>query len=181
MLAALFAIAAVLAGPVSAPAQVDLPACSDGVDNDSDNYVDGADAGCGGGSDDDETDSPYAGVIIETVALATVTLQGEVDRKGNVEVSKLLIRGRRGSDVDVTCQGRRCPFITQRRQMFKGSMRLGFLERKLRAPMKLTLKIQRRGQLGKLVRYKLRRNNTPLRTDGCLDQDSGARTACYPN
>ena len=45
------------------------PQCSDGVDNDGDNAIDGLDAGCGDGSDDDETDSTYAGIVIITVPL----------------------------------------------------------------------------------------------------------------
>lgn len=181
LLATLLAFVAVLTGPIAATAQVELPACSNGIDDDSDNSIDGDDAGCGDGADDDETDSPYAGIEIVTIALPLVSLQGEVDRKGNVKVSKLLIRARRGSVVDVTCKGRKCPFITQQRQMLRNSLRLGFLERKLKAPLTLTLKIQRRANLGKFVRYKLRRNASPLRTDACLDQEFGTRTTCYPD
>ena len=179
VLAALLAFCAVLTGPLPAGAQDGAPACSNGVDDDSDNAIDGADAGCAGGSDDDETDSPYAGIKLVTIALPLVTLQGEVDAKGGVKVSKLLVRAKRGSIVSITCEGKSCPFKPSTQRMITNSLRLTRLERKLKAPTTLTMRIARPGQLGKYVQYKLRRKQSPLRTDDCLDQDSGKRTPCY--
>ncbi len=179
VLAAVFAFVAVLAGPLAAHAQ-DTPACSDGVDNDGDNYIDGADAGCGGGSDNDETDSPYAGIEIQDLPLPLVTLQGTVDtKKGDVKVSRLQIRALIGSVVEVTCKGKTCPFMTFKRQMFRNSLRLEALERKLKAPTTLTLRVGRQNQLGKFVQYKLRRGKAPVRVDDCLAQDTGERKPCY--
>ncbi|MEJ7891742.1 MAG: hypothetical protein WKF94_03795 [Solirubrobacteraceae bacterium] len=60
---------AALALTMSAPgasAQQGQPECSNGIDDD-DGAVDGADAGCGDGSDPDESDSPYAGVKFITI------------------------------------------------------------------------------------------------------------------
>src|SRR4051812_38020794 len=74
------------------------PQCSDGIDNDGDNAIDGADTGCLNGDDNDESDSPYS--IIKTVPLPLVTLQGTVSSKGVVKVKRLLIRAQRGSTVD---------------------------------------------------------------------------------
>ena len=179
VLAAVLAFVAALAGPMTAVAQDDAPQCSDGVDNDGDNEIDGADMGCGGGSDDDETDSPYSGIKTVTVPLPVVTLQGTVDTKGNVNVSKLQIRAQSGSTAEVECRGKSCPFKKTSRRMLRTTLRLGALERRLKAPLRLTLRIRRASQLGKFVQYKLKRNQAPVRTDDCLNQDTGKRQPCF--
>lgn len=178
LLAALL-IAATVASPVASVAQVAQPQCSDGVDNDSDNAVDGGDAGCADGSDDDETDSPLAGVKFVTVALPVITLQGTVDRKGVVDVSRLTVRAQRGSSVTVTCRGSRCPFKTLRRRMITTTLRLGRAEGRLRPKLTLTMRIARPGQLGKYMTYRVRRNKAPVRFDACLDQTTGLVKGCF--
>lgn len=175
---------ALAALPVAAPAisvaqDTAQPQCSDGVDNDADNAVDGADAGCADGSDNDETDSIYAGVLTVTVALPVVSLQGTVNTKGVVNVSKLQVRAQRGSTVDVTCTGKPCPFKSVHRTMITTSLRLGKLETKLRPKLQLKLRIARPNQLGKYVSYKVRRKKGPLRVDACLDQATGKVRGCF--
>lgn len=155
------------------------PQCSDGVDNDSDGFADGSDAGCAGGSDDDEADSPYSGIVVVTVPLPVVTLQGTVDAKGNVDIDRLLVRALRGTTVTITCKGRACPFKTLRRTMITSSLRLGKLERKLKPKLTLTMRIARPGQLGKYVRYQVRRKAAPKRTDACIDQTTGKVRGCF--
>jgi hypothetical protein len=155
--------------------QSDRPQCSDGVDNDSDNAIDGTDAGCGDGSDNNEADSIYS----ITVPLPLVTLQGTVTRKGAVNVSKLLIRAQRGSTVDVTCKGRKCPFKRVHRIMVTSSLRLGKLERTFKPSLTLVFKIRRADQLGKYVRYRVKRKAAPVRTDSCLDQTTGKVRGCF--
>jgi hypothetical protein len=179
VLAALFAFVATLTGPMNAVAQDEAAACSNQIDDDSDGAVDGFDPGCGGGSDDDETDSPYSGILVKTVPLPVVTLQGTVDAKGNVKVSRLQIRAQSGSTAEVECRGKSCPFRRSSSRMLRTSLRLTALERKLKAPLTLTLRIRRASQLGKFVQYKLRRNQAPVRTDDCLNQDSGKRQPCF--
>lgn len=180
LLAATLAALALALPAVPAAGQQGAPACSNGVDDDSDNAVDGADAGCAGGSDTDETDSPYAGIVFETIALPLVTLQGTVDDKGNVDVKKLQIRAKRGSVVNVTCKGKSCPVKSARRRMITSTLRLGVFERGvLKAPATLTMRIARPQQLGKLVRYRLRRGKAPVRTDACLDGATQKATPCF--
>lgn len=179
VLAAAFALFTLTLSPTSSLAQEEAPACSNGVDDDSDNEIDGADAGCGGGSDDDETDSPYAGIELITIPLPLVTLQGTVDKKGNVNVTRLQVRALRGSTVDITCKGKTCPFKTSRRRMITSSLRLEQLERRLKAPTTLSLRIGRPFQLGKFVQYKLRPNKAPVRRDACLAQDTQEVGPCF--
>jgi hypothetical protein len=178
LILALVALTAAL--PAASVAQDEtVPQCSDGIDNDSDGAIDGFDKGCGGGSDDDETDSEYSGIVVHTVALPVVSVQGTVSRKGVVDVSKLTIRARQGSLVDITCKGKRCPFKTFKRRMISTELRVRDLERKLRPKLDIKIRVARPGQLGKYVRYQVRRNKAPKRTDACLDQDSGKVKGCF--
>lgn len=173
----MMSVLAALVAVVPALAQTTpLPQCSDGIDNDGDNAIDGADAGCGGGTDNDESDSVYQ---IVTVALPVVTLQGTVDAKGTVDVSLLQIRAYRGSTVDITCAGKRCPFKSLRRTVITTSLRIRDMERKYRAPLTLKIRISRPSELGKYVRYKVRRKKPPIRKDFCLDQTTGKVRGCY--
>jgi len=105
--------------------------------------------------------------------------QGTVDRRGNVDVARLQVRALRGSTVDIRCSGRRCPFKKLRRIMITSSLRLTKLERELRAPLTLTMRIARPGQLGKYVRYRVRRGKAPKRSDSCLDQTTGKVRGCF--
>lgn len=176
---AVLAVALLVAAPSVTTAQDSLPQCSDGVDNDGDNAVDGVDAGCGDGTDDDEADSIYAGIVKITIPLPVVTLQGTVDRKGVVAVSRLTLRALPGSTVAVSCKGKHCPVKTLRRTMIRNSLRLSQLEGRLRPAMTLELRVARPGQLGKYVRYKLRKRKPPKRFDSCLDGASGQVKECF--
>jgi hypothetical protein len=177
LLAALATVAAAI--PAHSGAQGQVPQCSDNIDNDSDNAVDGADAGCGGGEDDDESDSPYAGIVTVTRAFPVVTLQGTVNVKGTVTVAKLLFRADRGTGIDISCKGPHCPFKKLRRTMITTSLRLKKMERKLRPPMVLQMRIGLPGQLGKYVRYKVRRRKAPVRVDSCLDSVTRKVHGCF--
>jgi hypothetical protein len=179
----LLALAALVGAiPSASVAQDDsAPQCSDGIDNDSDNAIDGQDQGCGSGSDNDETDSEYSGIQVITVALPVVTIQGTVDRKGVVDIARLVIRARRGSLVNITCKGKRCPIKTFKRRMITNQLRIGELERKLKPKMELQFRVARTGQLGKYVRYQVRKKKAPKRTDACLNQDTGKVEGCFPD
>lgn len=172
-------LVAFTATPSIAADDAGQPQCSDGVDNDADGAVDGSDAGCADGSDADEADSPYSGIVLVTVPLPVVTLQGTVDTKGTVDVAKLQVRAARGTTVNITCKGRACPFKKLRRIMITTSLRLGKLERRLKPRLTLTMRIARPGQLGKYVRYQVRRRRAPKRTDSCLDQATGKVRGCF--
>ena len=180
LLVAVMAVSMLAWSAAPSSAQFQTPQCSDGIDNDSDNAVDGADAGCGNGSDLDETDSPYSGIVFVTVPLPLVTLQGKVDARGTVTIKRLEVRAQRGSSVVIRCVGNSCPAKITRRRMITNSLRLGVFEsRKLRAPLTLTFRIARPNELGKYVRYRLRRNDTPVRVDACLDQVTQEVRNCY--
>ena len=164
--------------PVASHAQ-SAPQCSDGIDNDSDGAIDGADAGCAGGDDNNETDSPYSGIQVVTVALPIVTVQGSVDGKGSLTVTRFVVNANRGTVIDIRCAGRRCPFKRFRRTMLSTSLRLKPLERRYSAPQVLRMRLQRQGQLGKFVRYTLRRNKAPKRFDSCLDPLTQKVRGCF--
>ena len=129
LLAALLTVAPVASSRAQDP---DRSQCSDGVDNDADNAVDGADAGCADGADTDETDSIYSGIVFVTVPLPVLTLQGTVAASGVVSVAKLIVRAQSGSTVDIKCAGKTCPFKKLRRVMLTNRLRLSKLERKLK-------------------------------------------------
>jgi hypothetical protein len=108
-----------------------------------------------------------------------VTLQGTVNGKGTVSVSNLFFRADRGTGIDISCKGRHCPFKKLHRTMITTSLRLKKLERKLRPPMVLRMRLQVPGQLGKYVRYKVRRRKAPLRVDSCLDPVTRKVRGCF--
>ena len=176
-------LAALLAAAVALPgvsgAQDNIPQCSDGVDNDGDKAIDGTDAGCADGSDNDETDSIYAGIKTVTIALPLVSLQGSVTRGGVVRVSRLVIKAQRGSTVLVSCSGKHCPVRTVARTMLTTNLQLTKFEGKLRPSLTLKMKIGRPGQLGKYVSYKVRKGISPVRFDACLDPNNGKIKGCY--
>jgi hypothetical protein len=176
----LVATAAVLATlPATTGAQGTQPQCSDFADNDSDGRIDGADPGCGGGDDDDETDSAYTDIVVVTRALPVVTLRGTVNAKGALDISRFHVRGDRGTVITITCSGRRCPFKRIQRRMITTELRIERLERRLRPPMVLRMRLQRAGRLGKYVRYTLRRGKAPTRIDSCLDQTTSKVIRCF--
>ena len=180
LLTVLAVLGAVQAIP-TASAQDTQPACSDGVDNDGDNAIDGADAGCGDGNDNDETDSPYSGIKYVTVALPLVTLQGTVNARGVVKVSKLRITAKPGSKVTIRCSGKSCPFKRGKRIMITKNLRLKPFERRLRPSLRFSLAITYPDSLGKLVQYKVRRKG-PVRIDKCLVENETSPNAvqdCY--
>jgi hypothetical protein len=171
-------VAVSISHPVVSHAQ-GAPQCSDGIDNDSDGAIDGADAGCAGGDDNDETDSPYSGIQVITVALPIVTLQGSVDAHGALKVTRFTVNANRGTVIDISCSGRHCPFKRFRRTMLSTSLRLKPLERTYSAPQVLRMRLQRQGQLGKFVRYTLRPNKAPKRFDSCLDPITQKVRGCF--
>lgn len=179
LLVAALAASTLTFAAATASGQNEQAACSDGIDNDSDGAIDGADAGCGGGDDRDETDSPYAGVEFVTLPLPLVTLQGSVFDNGDVKVTKLQVRALRGTTVRLRCIGKRCPVKQSQNIMITNALRLKRFEKRLKPPLMLDLRIQRNGDLGKFVRYKLRRNAAPEREDDCLDQLTEKRRPCY--
>lgn len=170
--------AAAVAQPVSSHA-AGVPQCSDGIDNDSDGAIDGADAGCAGGDDNNEADSPYSGIQVVTVALPVVTIQGTVDARGALKVTRFVVNASRGTVIDIRCSGRGCPVKHFQRTMLTTQLRLKPLERTFSAPEVLRMRLQRQNQLGKFVRYALRRNKTPKRFDACLDPVTQKVHGCF--
>lgn len=133
---------------------------------------------CGEGT----AESPYVIIqqITNTVALPLLTLQGTVNGRGTVSVSRLSIRAKRGTSVDVTCFGKHCPFKRLRTVVLTTKLNLHRLETKLRPSMLLRFRLQYgKDSLGKYVSYRVRRNNTPKRLDSCIDPDSGKVRGCF--
>jgi hypothetical protein len=178
LLLALF-VGLLAAAPGSSAGAKPKPQCSDGIDNDGDNAIDGVDAGCLGGDDNDEADSPYTKIITVTIALPVVNIQGTVTPKGVVKVSQFRINALRGSLVRITCTGKHCPFKSFRRRMITSTLRVSKLEGNLRPAMTLKLRIKRPGELGKYMRYVVRKKKAPVRTDRCLDGVTGNVVGCF--
>jgi hypothetical protein len=76
----------------------------------------------------------------------------------------LSVTAPRGAKVDVRCKGRRCPL---RRRSFRPG-RIRPLERYLRVGVAITIRVTRRGFIGKFTRLVIRSRKAPRRRDACL-------------
>jgi hypothetical protein len=70
----------------------------------------------------------------------------------------------RGAKIDVRCKGARCPL---RRRSFRPG-RIRPLERYLRAGVAITIRVTRRGFIGKYTQLVIRSRKPPTRRDACL-------------
>jgi hypothetical protein len=136
----------------------------------------------------------------DTVAAAPVTTQGEVlqetARKRRVlrpfpivrmkgrlttrgaKVQVLSVRAPRAAKISVRCRGKSCPASRWSRSHRKSRLtRMARYERSLRAGVKLTVSVTRRGYVGKRTTFVIRRGAAPLRSDRCLSS-KGRVTRC---
>jgi hypothetical protein len=92
-----------------------------------------------------------------------VRVKGEV-LAGGSRIVLWRVTAPRRARVDVRCEGPRCPL---RRRSFKPG-RIRPLERYLRAGVTITIRVTRRGFVGKYARIFIRSGKVPKRRDACL-------------
>ena len=106
------------------------------------------------------------------VRLSVVTI------RGGVRVKLLGIRGPSGLRVTVRCHGRDCPWRRRSVRATDGSARFKRLQRRLRAGTVIEVFATRPGQIGKYVRYRIRRGRAPARVDACVAPGAGRPSRC---
>jgi Bacterial Ig-like domain len=92
-----------------------------------------------------------------------------------------------GARVTVTCRGSGCPVHSEgvlagagSRPSSSGTQVIAFrrFQRALRAGVTLEIRVSRSGQIGKFVRFVIRRGKLPTRQDSCLDPTTARPMAC---
>ena len=136
--------------------------------------------------DDGETAARIATVNVVAGTLGTVTpkapvtrlnpfpkirVAGRLTRRG-VRLRLLTVAAPAESTIRVTCRGRSCPF--SRRVLLpddlaraSGTLRIGTLERSLRAGVLIVLRVIQPGKIGKYTSVRIRRGKAPKRIDRC--------------
>jgi hypothetical protein len=92
-----------------------------------------------------------------------VRVRGYILNHGS-RIVLLSVTAPRGAKVDVRCKGPRCPL---RRRSFRPG-RIRPLERYLRAGVAITIRVTRRGFIGKYTQLVIRSRKAPRRRDACL-------------
>jgi hypothetical protein len=95
---------------------------------------------------------------------------------GGARISLLRVKAPNKASVHVQCKGPRCH--VRRRSV--GGGRVGALERFLRAGTTITIRVSRRGYVGKYVRLVIRDGSAPRRRDACLLPGSTKPASCPP-
>jgi len=138
----------------------------------------------------------FSSTATQTIAVASppltlmepfpiVQIAGTVTPAG-VRLSLVAVQMPVGAQVTVSCRGRGCHersehrLATARRARGASSVLLDFrrFERSLRAGVILEIRVQRPGEIGKYVRFTIRRHRRPSRLDQCLPATDPRPIAC---
>jgi hypothetical protein len=92
-----------------------------------------------------------------------VRITGYIFNRG-ARIVHLSVTAPRGANIDVRCKGPRCPL---RQRSFRPG-RIRPLERYLRAGVAITIRVTRRGFIGKYTHVVIRSRKRPRRRDACL-------------
>jgi hypothetical protein len=106
-------------------------------------------------------------------------MRGTLTSKG-AKISLFSVRAPRKATITVRCKGRSCPASRWSRawHLRKSTLtRMGRFERSLRAGVKITVQVTRKGYLGKRTTFVIRRGAAPVRSDRCLSA-KGRLTKC---
>jgi PKD repeat protein len=113
-----------------------------------------------------------------------VRITGKVSKRG-ARIRRLTVRAPKGATVGVRCRGRSCPFRRTNKTVSGAvkspstTIRVKRLEgRLLRGGVSIKVLVSRSGEIGKYTRFKIRRGNSPLRSDLCLMPGSTAPKEC---
>jgi hypothetical protein len=93
---------------------------------------------------------------------------------GGAIIQVLRVTAPRGASVNVRCTGTRCPL----RHLSLHTGRIRPLERFLPAGVAITIRVTRRGYVGKYVRFVVRSRAAPERHDACLLPGSSRPRHC---
>jgi hypothetical protein len=104
-----------------------------------------------------------------------VRIRGSVAARGAF-ISMLRVTASRNVTVHVRCDGSSCPI--RRRSRTPGRIRA--LERYLSAGTRITVRVRRRGYIGKYVRIIIRAGGPPSRRDACVVPGSSRPVSCPP-
>jgi hypothetical protein len=108
-----------------------------------------------------------------------VRMRGTLTSNG-AKISLFSVRAPRKASITVRCRGRSCPASRWSRAWNlrkKTLTRMGRFERSLRAGVKITVQVTRKGYLGKRTTFVIRRGAAPVRSDRCLSA-KGRLTKC---
>jgi hypothetical protein len=106
-----------------------------------------------------------------------VRMRGVLTSTG-AKVSVLSVRAPTTAKITLRCQGKSCPASRWSRSDRKNRLtRMSRFERGLRAGVKLTISVTRRGYVGKRTTFVIRRGQAPSRSDRCLSS-KGRVTRC---
>ena len=128
------------------------------------------------------TPGPAAGPVASPAAprylrpFPVIRIRGYVAARG-ARVTLLKVAAPVGVTVLLRCEGRGCP-IARRRS--RGPGRIRALERFLPAGIRITIRVVRRGSIGKYTRIRIRAGAPPSRRDACLMPGSIRAVACPP-
>jgi hypothetical protein len=131
------------------------------------------------------TPVPTSGAVLRETARSrrvirpfpVVRMKGRLTSRGaNVQV--LSVRAPRAAKISVRCTGRSCPASRWSRSSRKSRLtRMARFERSLRAGVRITVSVTRRGYVGKRTTFVIRRGAAPSRSDRCLSS-KGSITRC---
>jgi hypothetical protein len=108
-----------------------------------------------------------------------VRMRGTLTSKG-AKISLFSVRAPRKATIVVRCKGRSCPSSRWTRawnQRKKTLTRMGRFERSLRAGVRITVLVTRKGYVGKRTVFVIRKGTAPTRSDRCLSA-KGRVTKC---
>jgi PKD repeat protein len=96
-----------------------------------------------------------------------VRLVGNVRRLGT-RIQLLSVRAPRGARALVRCRGRGCPIKRAEKILRRAPTRLKAAERFMPTGVVLEVLVHRGERIGKITRFRFRRNRRPRRIDGCV-------------
>ena len=97
-----------------------------------------------------------------------VRISGTVNPNGNTLLERLTVRGPKGTDVTVRCQGKSCPF--KRRHRAIKHRRVGFpgIEHALQPGVVILVWATKADAIGKFTKLRIRKDKPPARKDSCV-------------
>jgi hypothetical protein len=133
------------------------------------------------------TQVPTSGEVLQETArhrrvirpFPVVRMRGVLTSKG-AKISLFSVRAPRTATIVVRCKGRSCPASRWSRAWNlrkKTLTRMGRFERSLRAGVRITVLVTRKGYVGKRTVFVIRRGAAPTRSDRCLSA-KGRVTKC---
>jgi hypothetical protein len=107
-----------------------------------------------------------------------VRIRGHLTARG-AAIRLFTVRTPRAATITVRCLGRRCPRRSWRRTARRaGLTRVKAFEGRLRAGVRLRVRVVRPGFVGKQTTILIRRGKVPARRDRCLVPGARRPTAC---